>query len=112
VTAQDNGRVEGQASTDKPTVEELQADVERQREELAETVEQLTAKADVKGRAKARISDTTQQARARAADLVVRGRDAATTPEGRPTPVALAAAAGLVTAVVVTVGLVVWRRRR
>jgi hypothetical protein len=41
------------------TPEEIQADIERQREQLAETVDQLTQKLDVKTQAKARISRIT-----------------------------------------------------
>jgi chromosome segregation ATPase len=102
----------------KPSVDELQADIERNREELAETVEALTAKLDVKGRARARLADTRQRAadrlgagRARANELTRSARSAATTDEGRPTPVALGVAAG-VGAALAALGVLVWRRRR
>ncbi len=72
----------------------IEADIERQRDELAETVSALQDRLDVKRRAKEK-----------AAEL----RDRATTDDGKPRPevaaVAVAAVAGLV-------GLVVWRRRR
>jgi hypothetical protein len=103
---------------EKPTIDELQADIDRNREDLAETVEALTAKLDVKSRAKARLADSKQQAAAkldagrdRATALTVRARSAATTTEGKPTPVALGVAAGL-GATVAVVGVLVWRRRR
>jgi hypothetical protein len=72
---------------------EIEAEIEVQRDHLAETVDQLTHKLDVKA-----------QAKERAADL----KDRATTSDGRPRPALLAAVAG---AVAVT-GLLVWWRRR
>jgi len=81
----DESRVNG------TTPEQIEADIARQREELAATVTEIHARLDVKSRA-----------RATAAEL--RGR--ATTPDGKPTPVAAAAAV----AIVVLTGLVLWRR--
>jgi cobalamin biosynthesis Mg chelatase CobN len=72
----------------------IEADIERQREELAATVSALQDRLDVKSRAKEK-----------AAEL----KDRATTDTGKPRP-ELAALA--VAAVVGVVGLVVWRRRR
>jgi hypothetical protein len=69
--------------------EQIEADIERQREELAATVSELQTRLDVKTRAKHR-----------AAAL----RDRATTESGRPRPELLGAAA------VAVVGLLVWRR--
>jgi MYXO-CTERM domain-containing protein len=74
------------------TPDEIEADIERQRDELAATVTQLQAKLDVKTRAQHK-----------AAEL----RDRATTPSGSPRPEVIAVAAG----VVVLVGLLVWRRK-
>jgi hypothetical protein len=76
------------------TTEELEADIARQREELATTVNQLQAKLDVKTRAQEK-----------AAEL----KDRATTASGRPRPDLTAAA---VAVVVLAVGLTMWRRRR
>jgi len=73
------------------TPDEIEADIARQREELAATVTELHARLDVKARA-----------RAKAAEL--RGR--ATTPDGRPNPRVVAAAV----AIVVLAG-VAFRRR-
>jgi hypothetical protein len=74
--------------------EAIEAEIERQREELADTVSALQERLDVKTRAKDK-----------AAEL----KDRATTDTGKPRPelvaVGLATAAGLV-------ALVVWRSRR
>lgn len=88
MTSNVNGHPDQQGPT---TPAEIEADIVRQREELADTVQALHAKLDVKA-----------QARARAASL----RDRATTESGRPRPVVLAAAAGAVA----LVGLLAWRR--
>jgi hypothetical protein len=69
----------------------IEADIIRQREELARTVDALSAKLDVK---------------ARAGDKVAELKDAATTESGRPRP-ELVIAAG---AVLAGVALLVWWR--
>ncbi|UFN44449.1 DUF3618 domain-containing protein [Nocardioides okcheonensis] len=76
------------------TPEELEAEIAQQRERLAETVDALTDKLDVKA-----------QARHKVADL----KDAATTDDGTPRAEVLAAAGSLLAMAVV---LVVWRLRR
>ena len=73
------------------TPDEIEADIARQREELAATVTELHARLDVKART-----------RAKAAEL--RGR--ATTPDGNPDPRVIAAAV----AIAVLAGVAVWRR--
>jgi hypothetical protein len=75
------------------TPAEIEADIERQRDQLADTVDQLTAKLDVKSRAKAKVGELT---------------DRATTDTGKPRPEVVAAAVSLVAALAV---LVWWRRR-
>jgi hypothetical protein len=72
---------------------DLEAEIEAQREHLADTVDQLAHKLDVK-----------TQAQERVADLKAR----ATTDDGKPRPALLAAAVGVAAAVV----LLVWWRRR
>lgn len=71
--------------------EEIEADIARQREELAATVTELHSRLDVKART-----------RAKAAEL--RGR--ATTPDGKPDPRVVAAAV----AIAVLAGVAFWRR--
>lgn len=73
--------------------EQLEADIERQRDELATTVDALQSRLDVKARAKDKVADV---------------RDRATTDQGRPRPEVIAAGVAVVIAVV---GLVVLRRR-
>ena len=74
--------------------EAIEADIERQREQLADTVSALQERLDVKTRAREKASEL---------------RDRATTDTGKPRP-ELAALA--VAAVAGVVGFVVWRRRR
>lgn len=76
------------------TPEQLEADIERQREELAATVGQLQAKLDVKARAKVKATEL---------------QDRATTDTGKPRP---DLAAGAAAVLVLIVGVLVWRRRR
>jgi MYXO-CTERM domain-containing protein len=75
------------------TPEEIQADIERQREQLAQTVDQLGHKLDVKAQTKARVAEV---------------KDRSTDDDGKPRPEVLGAAA----AVVAGVALLAWLRRR
>jgi hypothetical protein len=74
--------------------EEIETDIAEQREQLAETIDALTAKLDVKSQAKAKAADV---------------RDRATTDTGKPRP-ELLVGAGVLVAVVV--GVLVWRHQR
>ncbi len=80
--------------TDQRTPEEIQAEVEAQRQRLASTVDDLAAKLDVKSQAQ---------------DKVASIKDSATTDNGKPRPEVVAAAVSLVAMAVV---LVWWRRSR
>lgn len=71
----------------------IEADIIRQREELARTVDALSAKLDVKARAEHKVAEL---------------KDAATTDSGRPRPVLLFGAGVMVAGA----ALVVWWRRR
>lgn len=75
------------------TPDAIEADIEAQREQLAETVDQLAHKLDVKAQAQERVSEL---------------RDRATTDAGRPRPALVAGVVGALAAV----GLLVWWRRR
>ena len=81
-------------SSNGTSPEQLEADLARQREDLAVTVDQLHAKLDVKARAQDKAHEL---------------KDRATTANGRPRPDLTAAA---IAAVVLVAGLLVWRRRR
>ena len=75
------------------TIAAREREVERNREQLAQTVDALQDKLDVKSKAQARLRET---------------KDRATTDDGRPRPVVLAGAAAVLAGVV---GLLWWRRR-
>jgi len=75
------------------TIAAREREVERNREQLAQTVDALQDKLDVKSKAQARLRET---------------KERATTDDGRPRPVVLAGAAAVLAGVV---GLVWWRRR-
>jgi chromosome segregation ATPase len=95
-------------TTEKPEIEEIEAQIAHTREELAGTVDELTARLDVKARAKDRIQQTREQTMARVQTL----RASATDDEGRPTPTALGAGGVVAATVAVVLALVLWRRRR
>ena len=83
--------------TDQPgearTPEQIEAEIEVQREQLAATVDELAAKLDVKTQAKEKVASL---------------KDSATTDAGQPRPEVLAAVGSLVAMAVV---LLLWRRR-
>ena len=79
--------------SDGQTPAELEADIERQREQLATTVDQLAAKLDVKSHAKVKVAEV---------------KESVTTDDGKPRPEVLAVAGALVGAAF----LFIWWRRR
>ena len=83
-------------------MEDIEADIEATRQELGETVEALQAKLDVKQQARDKVDQTKQ----RVADKAHTAQLAVTENPQKSVPVAAAIAA-----VLVVIGVVVWRRR-
>ena len=77
--------------------QQLEADIARQRDQLAATVDALHAKLDVKSRAVHKLEDL---------------KDRATTDSGKPRPRVVAGAAAGAVVVLALVGGLVWLRRR
>ncbi|KHL17083.1 uncharacterized protein DUF3618 [Mumia flava] len=94
--------------TDHGRAADLQAEIDHTRDELAETVDQLAAKLDVKSRVRDQVHQTTSAA----ARHVRSVRDGATDEHGRPTPAATSVAAGVAAAAVAAVLVGAWLRRR
>ena len=92
----------------KPDIDQLKENIEQTRAELGETVDALSAKLDVKSRAKARVNETKD----RAVTQLKGVQSKATTAEGKPEPAVLAGAGGVVAVLVLLTGLVIWRKRR
>jgi MYXO-CTERM domain-containing protein len=86
------------------TPEEIQEDIEQQREQLAQTVDQLGHKLDVKAQSKAKVEDVKAQTQAKLAEA----KEISTTDDGKPRPEVLGAAA----AVLAGVAMIIWLRRR
>lgn len=103
-------------ATASKSVSELESDLQHSREQLAETVDALTAKLDVKARAGEQLADTRDRARTALHDgaaatkqALAQGKDAVTDDDGKPTPQVSAVAVAVVAALVLAV--VLWRRR-
>ena len=110
-TAHDSGTLRadaGNAPTEDatPEVADLQADIERTRADLADTVDQLTAKLDVKTRVRNSVADTKDDVAAQLLKL----RDQATDEQGKPTPKTLGIGGGALAAVIAVVVIALWRR--
>lgn len=99
-----------------PDVASIEADLEETRERLAETVDALGAKLDVKTRASEKVTELREDAKVRTADAKVRATEVKAQATEKVTELReergteLAAAAGTIVALLVV--LVVWRRRR
>jgi len=89
-----------------PQVAYLQADIERTRADLADAVDQLTAKLDVKTRVRNSAADAVGNATSQLRKL----QDQATDDEGKPTPTTLVVAGGALAAVMAVFVVAVWRR--
>lgn len=92
------------------TEAELQTDIERTREDLADTVDQLAAKLDVGTRLRdsmTRAVDATKETTGRRVDRL---RARVTRPDGRPDPTALAVGGGLVAAIAAVITVRLWLR--
>jgi ElaB/YqjD/DUF883 family membrane-anchored ribosome-binding protein len=83
-------------------IDDIQADIEQTRKELGQTVEDLSAKFDVKERTKEKVGETKERVIERADTL----RHTATDNPKRTVPVIAVLLIGL------TIGILVWRRRR
>ena len=85
------------------TTQELEQEIERTREHLGDTIDELAGKADMKARARARAAEVKARAQDRAADVSGRVRQSQVLQ--RRWPVAVAAG-------VLIAGSVIIRRRR
>ena len=83
-------------------IDDITADIEQTRNELGETVQALSAKLDVKERTKQKAEETKQRVVEKADTL----RHTATDDPKRAVPVA-----ALVLVALLTVGVVIWKKR-
>jgi uncharacterized protein involved in exopolysaccharide biosynthesis len=88
-----------------PEVAALQADIERTRADLAHTVDQLSAKLDVKTRVRNRVAETKDSATARLRKL----QDRATDDDGKPPTATLGIGGGVVAGAAAVLVVVLWR---
>ena len=83
---------------------QLEADIARTREDLAENVDQLAAKLDIKSRVRERISGAMDDARSRLRFV----RDHLTGDGGRPTPTVISSGSGVVAALAAVILVRLW----
>lgn len=88
--------------------QQLKEEIERAREHLGETVDQLVAKADVKGRAQAQAAELTGRAKNAAAAAAAKVREQVTAAQAKTGIAPWMMAAG---AVVLTIAALVVRQR-
>lgn len=91
-----------------PGMAELEADIERTRENLAETVDRLAGKFDVKTRVRNRVEEARRDAASQWRTLRNRVAD----PQLREDPVTIGVVGGVAAAVVAGLVAVLWHRRR
>jgi ElaB/YqjD/DUF883 family membrane-anchored ribosome-binding protein len=96
-------------------IDEIQADIERTRDQLGETVGALSSKLDVKERAKQKATDTKElitekvhAIEAKAPELSTGAVNAATDDKGSVKPIVPCT---VVATVAVILGIVIWKRR-
>ena len=89
-------------------VAEIEADIEKTRNELGQTVEALAAKTDVKARAHDKAAETKERVTEKAHAAQAATRDALTDDRGAVKPV-IPIAVGVLA---VVLGVILWRRRR
>jgi hypothetical protein len=104
-------RTDQDRDQDRDEISEVRQEIERTRDDLGDTIEALTAKADVKGRAQERLHETAMGARAKASGVAERVREATPGPvrgtvgrvgeQARRRPGAFAAAGATVTAFII-----------
>ena len=98
------------------SVEEIESDIAQTRENLGDTVDELTQKLDVKSQAQHKVHDIKERAGEQVHTAQVRGGEAlshakatVTNDQGKVKPVVPAVGAAVLVAVL---ALVLWRRRR
>ena len=97
--------VNGTVDKSRQSPAEIEADIEQQREQLAETLDALGTKLDVKTQAQAKAQDVKATTRLKVAET----KDRATTDDGKPRPEVIGTAVVLVAG---TIALIWWRRSR
>jgi hypothetical protein len=93
-------------ATATPEMAELEADIARTREDLADTVDQLTAKLDVK----TRIRNRAAEAKDAATMQVQAARQRLVDVDGKPLPTTLGVGGGVLAAIVAVVLVKLWQR--
>jgi hypothetical protein len=103
-TSKGRPRVDEAAGEQTSKTEDIQREIAETREELGDTVEALAQKTDVKGRAKAKLTQTGEEAKAKADET--RAKVSKAMPEETPRRPFLLVSLALLG------GLVVWRLAR
>ncbi len=90
--------------------QQLKEEIERTREHLGETVNQLVAQVDVKSRVQAQAAELTGRVKNAAGDAAVKVREQVTATRGKAVTGPWIMAAGAV--VLAVAALVIWQRRK